>query len=118
LTFANHGCNGTNNLSDKVPFTESTADPTDPLVLNFIQERWHGARGEERVLLYNPALLRDTASLMTVENDEPIWKGEELLENYIHFITDVEMLQEDLTGLKTLCAGERLGIISEYESSW
>ena len=44
-------------------------------------------------------------------------KGEELLENYINFITDVEMLEEDLTGLKTLCAGERLGIISKYESS-
>ena len=113
MTFVNHGCSDTSNLNGKVPFTESNADPTDPLVLNFIQEQW--ADGEGRV--YNPALLRDTASLVTVKNHVPIMKGEELLENYINFITDVEMLEAELTILKSQCAGESLGIISEYELS-
>jgi hypothetical protein len=110
MTFVNHGCNGTSNIAGKVPFTESNADPNDPLVLNFIQ-----SGGEERV--YNPALLRDTTSLVMVENLEPIMKGEELLDNYITFITDVKMLEWGLKDLKTQCGGESLGIVSENESS-
>ena len=110
MTFVNHGCNDTSNVGDKVPFTESNADPNDPLVLNFIQ-----SGGEERV--YNPALLRDTTSLLIVDNYEPIMKGEELLDNYITFITDVKMLEEDLKDLNTQCGGESLGIVSKYESS-
>ena len=115
MTFVNHGCNGSSNLSEKVPFTESNADPTDPLVLDFIQKQWSDAEGR----VYNPALLRDTTILLIAFNDEPIRKGEELLENYITFITDIEMLEEDLTNLKTLCAGgESMEVIPEYKSSW
>jgi hypothetical protein len=43
-------------------------------------------------------------------------KGEELLDNYISFITDVKMLEEDLKELKTQCGGGS-GLVSEYESS-
>ena len=112
MTFVNHGCNGTSNLSEKLPFTESNANFTDPLFLDLIQKQWAG--GEGRV--YNPAQLRDTASLVMVSNHVPIRKGEELLDNYIDFITDVKMLEKELTDLKTQCAGESLGIISGYES--
>ena len=113
MTFVNHGCNGTSNLSEKLPFTESNANFTDPLFLDLIQKQW--ADGEGGV--YNPAQLRATASLVMVSNHVPIRKGEELLDDYINFITDVEMLEEGLTDLKTQCAGESFGIISEYESS-
>jgi hypothetical protein len=113
LTFVNHGCNGTSNISDQSPFTEqSNADPNDPLVLNFIQAMGSGGKD----CGYNPALLRDTTRRLIIKHNKPIMKGEELLDNYITFITDVETLVEDLTDLKTQCAGS-LGTISEYELS-
>jgi hypothetical protein len=113
MSFVNHGCNGTNNIGDQSPFTEqSNADPNDPLVLDFIQEMESGRMDSG----YNPARLRDTTSRFVVENNEPIMKGEELRDNYITFITDVEVLLEELEDLKTQCSGS-LGKISEYESS-
>jgi hypothetical protein len=112
LTFVNHGCNGTSNVGFQVPFSESNADLNDPLVLEFIEEMWTG--GEECV--YNPALVRDTSSKVIIENSGPIMKGEELLDNYITFITDVKMLEEDLKDLETQCGGKS-GLVSEYESS-
>jgi hypothetical protein len=70
--------------------------------------------------VYNPAVLRDTTSKHIVQNDKPIMKGEELLNNYLTFISDVKMLDEDLKAPETECAGgeEGLGIVSEYEASY
>lgn len=120
MTFQNHGCNNTNNVGLRSPFNESNADPKDPLVLDFIQDMWSDAgadrAGADRSDIYNPAQLRDVTGEVDVRNHEPIMKGEELLDNYITFITDVKMLEEELKALKTECGGGISGIVSEYES--
>jgi hypothetical protein len=109
----NHGCNCTFNIGKPSPFSETSADITDKVVVDFIEESTNTGRG----YVYNPAIARDWTKKLQQMNHRPIMKGGELLDNYLSFVMDKEVFAEDMNALKLECAGVALGVVSKYEHS-
>ena len=97
LTFVNHGCRGTYNMGIHTNVTEATADPKHPpSQVQLLQQL--GRDGA-----YNPAVIRDTEFSST--SIRPLVAGEELLDNYLGYITHPQQWREDIEELRAMCEG-------------
>jgi hypothetical protein len=112
MTFANHGCNGTNNIGDESEFDEFTVD------LDRIPEEFM-MKGHSSV--YNPVADRNLGHYVAgVEvSTRHIKAGEEILDNYLFFIGNSLDWAEDVQLLRDQCSNQQ-GIgdepdVREYE---
>lgn len=105
--FMNHGCNKTYNFGDEYsPVTELNADPT------FIPPEY-----DTRAEIYCPVIERNLRAYTSGPDRtlRDIKAGEEVLANYLAFVANDEDWEEELLSMKSQCAGETLGEISDYE---
>jgi hypothetical protein len=112
FTFANHGCNGTNNIGTKLNSTELSIDDNTPY-----KDVFDGSSDAESSLdAYSYYFDRApqiwySAALVNIVN------GDEILDNYLSF-GGVGEWEDNLLELKSLCTGllERATVL-KYEQS-
>eukprot|EP00580_Thalassiosira_gravida_P014448 CAMPEP_0201684176 /NCGR_PEP_ID=MMETSP0494-20130426/52504_1 /ASSEMBLY_ACC=CAM_ASM_000839 /TAXON_ID=420259 /ORGANISM="Thalassiosira gravida, Strain GMp14c1" /LENGTH=633 /DNA_ID=CAMNT_0048167969 /DNA_START=17 /DNA_END=1918 /DNA_ORIENTATION=- len=107
-TFSNHGCNGTYNFGEKTDeITEMNID------LDNIPEFFCA-----KANVYSPVFERHLRqkSAMGGYARRDIRQGEEILCNYLAFDADQDQLKVEIANLRSQCAGETMGQITEYES--
>jgi hypothetical protein len=105
--FMNHGCNQTYNFGDEYSSTteinaDSTRVPPD-----------YDTSAE----IYCPVIERNLRAYRSGPEHtlRDIKAGEEILANYLAFVADDEGWENDVLSIRSQCAGEALGEISEYE---
>jgi SET domain len=112
LTFLNHGCNGSNNLSPVEPFfvTEMTAD------LKKLPDGLEYSPFEQAV--YNPFARRNHLNFMHAGDvaGRDIKAGEELLDSYLSYYT-IHEWERAVLSLRAQCLAQGKGSVSEYEQS-
>ncbi|KAL7517141.1 hypothetical protein ACHAWX_002089 [Stephanocyclus meneghinianus] len=108
LLFSNHGCNGTFNYgTESIMLSELSVD------INEIPEGLDGSKA----VAYSPFQERHLRSYSGTGDYtlRDIKAGEEILTNYIAFVDPSDWRQEILI-LRSQCAGEKVGEITDYES--
>lgn len=110
LTFLNHGCNNSNNVSPLEPFfvTEMTADPKKmPRELEY---------APFELAVYNPFVRRNHWNFQhagdVARRDIPA--GEEILDSYLSYYTEHEW-ERAVLSLRAQCLSQGQGSVSEYE---
>ena len=108
-TFTNHGCRGTNNVGVLTDFDEFTAN-TDVMPHELSGKNHRGTS------IFNPVVDRHLIHFddKTITG---IQAGEEILDNYLDFISAEEYWAEDIINLRNQCSGIALGEVSEYEQA-
>ena len=106
-TFANHGCNGTNNVGVATNYTELTATLEDMATM-FPQLQY----------LFDPAgdrsyLSKSSASDVLLQS---VQAGDEVLDNYMAFMLE-EDWEERMQDLKSICLGQRTGLVVAVEAA-
>ena len=105
-TFANHGCNGTNNIGMATNFTELTATVEDMTTL-FLPFQYLFDPAGDRSLLWKISTVQDVLS-------QSVQAGDEVLDNYIFFSSE-KYWEEDIQELKLICLGQRTGLVVAVE---
>jgi len=105
-TFANHGCNGTNNIGTASKETELTADPERDPADDIDADEFFNPFAERNYFASSAwdKLLRATKA------------GEEVLDNYMTFAVG-EDWAVNLNELKMNCLNQAAGLVVEYENS-
>uniref|UniRef100_A0A7S2VHQ4 PABS domain-containing protein n=1 Tax=Entomoneis paludosa TaxID=265537 RepID=A0A7S2VHQ4_9STRA len=105
-TFANHGCNGTNNIGTASKETELTADPERDPEDDIDEDEFFNPFAERNYFASSAwdKLLRATKA------------GEEVLDNYMTFAVG-EDWAVNLNELKMNCLNQAAGLVVEYENS-
>jgi hypothetical protein len=109
LTFVNHGCKGTYNVGIDTDFDESTADTS------LIPDELNG-KSHQGISTFNPVVdrhLTHTGFMSTLD----IKAGEEVLDNYLLFISSEEDWANDVIDLRNQCAGLASGNVIQYEQA-
>eukprot|EP01083_Nonionella_stella_P290826 989557_1 len=110
-TFCNHGCGGKFNYGDdESEITEMTAD------LDEAPEKLLNKASN----VYSPVFERHLRQITSVGDYtiRNIKAGEEILCNYLSFVGDPDLWEEDVTSLRRQCAEDAMGDIQEYESKF
>ena len=103
LTFVNHGCSGTYNIGQETEFDESTVS------LEVLPVDVSGKTSSK----FSPMIDRHLFH-KPVQALHDIKAGDEILDNYLAFISDAESWKQDVTDLRDLCAGAA-GDVTNYE---
>jgi SET domain-containing protein len=108
-TFANHGCKGTNNVGEVTDFDESTAN-TDVMPDEL------SGKSHQGTSTFNPVVDRHLThfSDRTIRD---IKAGEEILDNYLAFISSEEYWAEDIINMRNQCSGVAFGEVTKYEQA-
>lgn len=107
LTFANHGCNGTNNVGERLTFNEATLEVGTP-----VSSHYDGGYD-----MFNPFAERHYLSMYCLESTASvdINAGEEIFDNYLTLAGDHQHdFDLNLEEIKGLCSGSK-GLVSLYE---
>jgi hypothetical protein len=105
-TFANHGCNGTNNVGTKSSFDEFTVD------LQNIPEEFSG-ESHANTSTFNPVIDRHLRHQFD-RSLRDIGAGEEIFDNYLAF-TGNEDWAKAVQELRDVCSGKSVGLVTNYE---
>jgi hypothetical protein len=107
LTFVNHGCKGAYNVGKVTDFDECTADTS--LIPGEVDGKSH-----QGILTFNPVVDRHLTHAGFM-NACDIEEEEEILDNYLVFISSEEDWANDVVDLRNQCAGLASGEVTEYE---
>ena len=108
LTFANHGCKSAYNIGEVTDFDEFTAN-TD-VMLDELSGKSH-----QGTSTFNPVVDRHLTHTGFM-NIRDIKAGEEILDNYLNFISSEEDWAHDIISLRNQCSGLASGEVTEYEA--
>jgi hypothetical protein len=107
LTFVNHGCKGSNNIGVVTAFDEETAN------MNVMPDEV-GGKSHEGTSIFNPFVDRHLTFGGCTSNRD-IQAGEEILDNYLAFVSNKEDWADYVISLRNQCAGKGIGEVTEYE---
>jgi len=117
MLFANHGCNGSFNYGfiesedGEIKFTESNIDLDNAAE---IMEHFTSRPGDP----YSPVLDRNWRHSLNSGDYilRDVKEGEEILCDYLSFVGYIIEFKEEVLSLRAQCAGEGVGVVTEYES--
>ena len=108
LTFANHGCRGSNNVGERTHGDEFSVD------LNAPEESING-KSHSGTSVFNPFIDRHLF-FAGDESTRDIKAGEEILDNYLAFTGGAEYWAQDVLDIQKQCSGEVTeGSVTDYE---
>jgi predicted ABC-class ATPase len=109
ITFVNHGCKGAYNVGEITAFDEDTVN-TD------VMPDEVGGKSHEGTSIFNPVIDRHLFFMGDMSNRD-IQAGEEILDNYLAFVSSEDYWAKDVIELRNQCAGTAIGEVIEYERS-
>mmetsp|Transcript_3802 Transcript_3802/g.7280 ORF Transcript_3802/g.7280 Transcript_3802/m.7280 type:complete len:120 (-) Transcript_3802:32-391(-) len=117
MTFSNHGCDGSFNVLDWTTYdawrnNEEWAIVTEQ---NATMDQYEPFR-DEVYDIYTDRHVAHSALEYTVASRD-IKAGEEILSNYVDYVTDIDHWLDELEDLKRVCRGEDVGFITKSERS-
>jgi hypothetical protein len=107
LTFVNHGCKGTNNIGVVTAFDEESADTN-------VMPNEVGGKSHDGTSIFNPVVDRHLTFGGFMSN-RAIQAGEEILDNYLAFVSSEEDWADYVISLRNQCSGMAIGEVTEYE---
>jgi hypothetical protein len=110
LTFVNHGCQSGYNVGVVTDFDEFTTN-TD-VMLDELSGKSH-----QGTSTFNPVVDRHL-TYHGFMNIRDIKAGEEILDNYLAFISSEEDWAHDVIDLRNQCSGLASGEVTEYEANY
>jgi hypothetical protein len=107
LTFVNHGCKGRYNVGVVTAFDEET-------VTTHVMPDEVSGKSHEGTSVFNPVVDRHLIFYGDMSNRD-IQAGEEILDNYLAFVSSEEDWGDYVISLRNQCSGITIGEVTEYE---
>ena len=117
MTFSNHGCDGSFNVLDWTTYEAWIRNDKWSIVTeqNATMDFYEPFR-EDVYDIFTDRHIPHSALTYTVAARD-IKAGEEILSNYVFYVTDIDHWVKEVEDLKRVCRGEDVGFITKSERS-
>jgi len=115
MTFSNHGCDGSFNVLDWVTYASWIDGEERAIVteLNVTKDDYEPFRDEVYDIFTDRHIMHSALTYVVASRD--IKAGEEILSNYVFFVSSFDDWWDEVEELKRICRGEDVGFITMAE---